>query len=264
VIEVVRVLCVDDRDDGATFDRHFARDLESRRRYEGHEPRRLVRYGPVVASDRAAHAPLLRSIKDEAIPDIVLIDHVLEGHERSRYAERGLDLMNWIREQFDAAGVARPACVLCTARFTPGLAHTFVRCGGTQAIDRTASWPDQIDRIWQGYDWHVSGHGHWTHAPRDGYPLLELAPSCAALLPYLEADMPTASIAAALAIKPATVHDRRSALVEAINAQLPARLLPDGLAVVTNGRSSSLARIASDCGLVWVPLALASYVPAGP
>jgi hypothetical protein len=57
------------------------------------------------------------------------------------------------------------------------------------------------------------------------------------------------------------VHDRRSALVAEINRQVPARLLPGGREMTTNGRSSSLATIALDCGLAWVPLSLRAFAP---
>lgn len=253
--EIVTVLCVDDRDDAETFDRAFERDRAGRCRYEGDDPPRLARFGAVVGSDRAARAVLLASANDGALPDIVLIDHMLEGDGREKYAERGLHLMTWIRDEFSRRAMRAPACVLWTTRFEPGLAWAFVQRGGIQAVDRRLTWPDQFDAIWQAREWHVAGHGHWTHAPRDGFSTLSLAPSCVALLPYLADDVPAADTAAALGISTDAVHGRRQALVEAMNNQIPDRLLPGGKPLVVNGRSTSLAQIALEHGHVWVPLA---------
>lgn len=256
----VTVLCVDDRDDAETFDRHFDRDRASRVEDDAHEPRSLQRYGPVVVSARAARAALLRALNDDMAPDVVLIDHMLRGDGREKYEEGGVRLMSWIGAEFAGRGEPLPACALCTARFEPGLAYAFVSCGGVQAIDRTLNWPDQIAAIWQGYDWTVHGDGRWTHKPRPGYPAIPIPPASAALLPYLESDIPNASIAAALGVSKDAVLDRRRTLVQAINTHVPTRLLPEGMPVVVNGRSTSLARIAQDHGHVWVPLAYVKYV----
>ncbi len=261
--EIVTVLCVEDKDDAETFDREFERDRASRCEFDGDEPRRLVRFGTVVKSDRAARAALLRAANDDVLPDIVLIDHMLTGDGREKYVERGLCLMAWIRDEFAQRDADPPACVLWTTRFNAGLAWAFVQCGGIQAIDRMKTWPDQLDEIWQAYDWHVRGEGRWAHAAKEGYPKLSLPPSCAALLPYLADDVPTPEIAAALGISQDVVHGRRQAFVEAINEQIPQRLLPGGKPVVVNGRSTSLAKLAAEHGNVWVPLAYADLVAGG-
>lgn len=258
------MLCVDDRDDGETFDRQFAADQVRRREFEGDEPRCLARFGPVLTSARAARATLLRAANAALLPEVVLLDHQLRGENGAIDAEAGLGVMAWIRDEFARREREPPVCVLCTARFSPGLAYAFIRCGGRQAIDKTASWSEQIEAIWQACDWHARGEGHWTHRPRDGYPPLSLPPSSAALLPYLDADVPAPQIAAALGLAPDAVHDRRGALVKAINKQVPRGLLPGMQEVLINGRSTSLARIAMDHGHVWVPLAYASLVAGGP
>ena len=261
--ETVTVLCVDDRDDAETFDHHFAKDEASRREDDDDAPRRLVRTGQVVRSDRTARAALLRAANDHAVPDIVLIDHMLRGDGSEKYVPRSLELMCWIRDELGRRGEQLPACVLWTTRFDPGLAFTFVRCGGMQAIDRMIDWQDQIDAMWQAYDWCVRGHGEWTHKPADGWPALTVAPSSAELLPYLEADASTVEIMRGLDISEGAVSDRRRVLVQAMNQQIPAHLLPGGQPIVVNGRSSSLAQIARNGGLVWVPLAYAAYIDAG-
>lgn len=256
----VTVLCVEDRDDAETFDRAFAEDRTRRCEFDGDRPRGLVRFGPVLISERTARAILLRALNDEAVPNIVLIDPQLPTDGGAIDELAGLRLMAWIHDEWTTRELALPACIVSASRFTPCLAYSFVRCGAIQVFDKATTWAKQIDAIWQGWDWYVAGHGRWTHAPKVGYHEIALPPSSVELLPYLEADVPVADTAAALGIDANAVHDRRGALVSAINKHVPARLLPDGKTVLTSGRSTSLARIAEAHGHVWVPLACTAIV----
>lgn len=257
--ETVTVMCVDDREFGETFDRVFDEDRRRRCEFDGDEPRRLERFGGVLASGRAARAMLVRSLNEGIVPDIVLIDHMLRG-SREKYEEGGLELMCAIRDEFHRREQPLPACIVCTTRFTPGLAYAYALCGAAHAIDGVVDWPDRVAGIWEGYDRCVAGGPGWTHRAKPGFATLKAAPTSVELLPYLEADVPVPEIAAALGIKQDTVHDRRRALVHAMNEHIPHNQLPDGKPVVVNGRSTSLASIASDHGLVWLPLAYAEYV----
>jgi len=243
---IATVLVMDDRWRASNFEQYF-RDHTSDLVDEGLPADRFELFGPVVQTTSLFRATMLRAFKDGVLPDVVLLDHLVPPSSKADAEQSSVRVMRWLRDECAAREIDVPKCVLWTARYSPGLAYAFVRAGGRHALGHEAG-PDQlVDLLWRV----LRDNAVWSHAPDP--PKLQLGDKTAALLPYLEADLPVHEITAGLTrderkdVTADHVHDRRRALVSAINEQL-------GMKIVGSGLSTSLAKIALEHGHIWEPL----------
>jgi hypothetical protein len=248
-----------DNNDSETWDHWFQRDLE-RRGEGGADGRKFVRYGDVCKTAQAGYQKLLEALNDELMPELVVIDEMLEtGGVYSRLEPLGLKkVLRPFRDECRKRGVdpLPTKCVLWSQRYTPGLAHAFVRSGGTHAFGRDVPSGKLLDRLWAIHD----GDDAWRH---DDWtpPKLELSDDQLAVLPYLEADLATHEIAARmLAAREISkgpveaqdwVNEKRRQIRDKANKILTEAGHP---LFQGSGHSSSLARFAIEHGNVWIPL----------
>jgi hypothetical protein len=258
--ELVRVLVIEDNNDSETWDHWFGRDFD-RRREHGSGTRRFIRYGDVCKTAQAGYQKLLEALNDRLMPDLVVIDEMLEtGGMYSTLEPLGLKkVLRPFRDECRRRGMEPlPAkCVLWSQRYSPGLAYAFVASGGTHAFGRDVPSAKLIEHLWTIHD---SGQAVWRH---DDWtpPRLELSHDQLAVLPYMEADLATHEIATRMvAASEFTrgpveaqdwVNEKRRQIRDKANKILAAngRTLFQG-----SGHSTSLARFALEHGNVWVPL----------
>lgn len=250
------MLIIDDNDAAATWDLRFT--MDPRPAEDGAASlRHLVRFGDVCTTPQAGQAALLRALRTDAMPDLVLIDHVLStGGPTPTRAPAGLQVMRWLRTQSTTFKTPVPPCILWTAEFTPGLAKAFVDSGGAFAFGRDVPAAEVVSGMWDVYDDGV----RW--APPSQAHRLELGEILSRLLPYLEANLPTHEIAnrmtASGEISPRVkdahswVNDSRRQIMSKANDLCSeiGRKPFEG-----KGLSVALARFAAAHGNVWVPLA---------
>lgn len=252
----VAALIIDDNDAAETWDLRFRVDPRPSPTDPG-AVRYLVRFGDVCTTPQAGQAALLRALRTNSMPDLVLIDHVLStGGPTPTRAPAGLQIMRWLRLQCEKLEQPIPPCVLWTAEFTPGLAKAFLECGGAFAYGRDVPAAEVVSGLWDVYD-----DGMRWEPPTPAHRL-ELGETLPRLLPYLEANLPTHEIAnrmlAAGEISPrikdahSWVNDSRRQIMTRANSLCAEIGQPP---FEGKGLSVALARFASEHGHVWVPLA---------
>jgi hypothetical protein len=257
--DAVRVLVIEDNNDSETWDHWFDRDFERRR---GHgDDRRFLRYGDVCKTAQAGYQKLLEALNDGLMPDLVVIDEMLEtGGVYGRLEPLGLKkVLRTFRDECRHRGIEPlpTKCILWSQRYTPGLAYAFVLSGGTHAFGRDLPSARLLDHLWTIHD---SNHFIWRHEACTP-PKLELSDDQLAVLPYLEADLATHEIAARMIAtgeisRPPVeaqdwVNEKRRQIRDKARKILAAGALP---LFQGSGHSSSLAKFAIDHGNIWIPL----------
>jgi hypothetical protein len=257
--ETIRVLVIEDNNDSETWDSWFERDHQ-RRRDRGAGERKFARYGDVCKTAQAGYQKLLESLNEKLVPDLVVIDEMLEsGGAYSRLEPLGLRrVLRPLRDECRRRGMAAipTKCVLWSQRYTPGLAYAFIKSGGAHAFGRDVPSHDFIDHLWTIYDDDAA----WRHEAWAG-PRLELSSDQLAVLPYLEADLATHEIATRmiaageLAKGPVEaqdwVNEKRRQIRDKANKILADLDQP---VFQGSGHSTSLARFAIEHGNIWIPL----------
>jgi hypothetical protein len=258
--EAVAILVIEDNNDGETWDHWFQRDFERRREVRD-DRRRFVRHGDVCRTAKAGYHKLLEALNENLMPDLVVIDEMLEtGGIYSRLEPLGLkNVLRPFRDECRSRGLdpLPTKCVLWSQRYTPGLAHAFVASGGTHAFGRDVPSAKLLDHLWEICD---ANDVTWRHAGWSP-PRLELKDDQMAVLPYLEADLPTHEIATRMKAAgeivkgPAEaqdwVNEKRRQIRDKANRILSAAGEP---LFQGSGHSTSLARFAIEHGNVWTPL----------
>jgi len=259
-MQKVTVLVIEDNNDSETWDGWFQRDFERRSERE-HPERRFVRYGDVCKSARGGYQKLLESLNDDLVPDLTIIDEMLEtGGVYSAREPLGVKkVLRPFRDECRARGLSSipTKCVLWSQRYTPGLAHAFVMSGGTHAFGRDIPSDELLEHLWAIHD---SDRGTWIHSDWTP-PRLQLSDDQLAVLPYLEADLATHEIAARMIVAGEIskgpvgaqdwVNEKRRQIRDKANKILAASSRP---LFQGSGHSSSLAKFAMEHGNIWIPL----------
>lgn len=180
--KVYIVMACDDVEGEDDFERLFEAHAAAPEHRNDH--RRLQIMSPVCSDPRSLHEELV-GLYDNSLrmPDVILLDDHMNG-PKDRFDYVGLDMMNWIRQDFESFGEKLPLVLLYTPTSHIEVLdlYTFQRLGGANVVDKHRPRSRQVDAIWdtiRGVRWKHEGV----------WPFLKFGVWEREILPAMEADL---------------------------------------------------------------------------